>query len=191
MLRSLAKFILRVAGWKALGEPPTVPKAVIIAAPHTSNWDGVWALLYKTALDLDVRFFAKHSLFWFPLGMLLRGLGGIPLDRSRAESAVDEAVRMYIENEQFLFGLAPEGTRSLTGGWKSGFYRIASMANVPVIPGFLNYRDKIIRIGDPIELSGDMAADMQHFAELYRDTPGCRPENASPVVIPHADEQVT
>ena len=85
MLRSVARWILRVGGWTPVGGIPEDPKAVFIAAPHTSNWDGFWALTYKVAFDIDVRFFAKHSLFWFPLGNLLRGLGGIDLDVRAAE----------------------------------------------------------------------------------------------------------
>ena len=84
MLRSVARWILRVGGWTPVGGIPEDPKAVFIAAPHTSNWDGLWALAYKVAFDLEVHFFAKHSLFWFPLGNVLRALGGIDLDRAKA-----------------------------------------------------------------------------------------------------------
>jgi len=99
MLRRLAHLILRLGSWTTLGENPDAPKAVVIAAPHTSNWDGVWALTYKVAVGLDIRFFAKQSLFWFPLGTLLRGLGGVPLNRDRARSAVDQAVAMFEAEE--------------------------------------------------------------------------------------------
>ena len=164
-----------------MGDLPTVPKAVIIAAPHTSNWDGFWALVYKVAIGLDVRFFGKHTLFWFPLGSILRVLGGIPLDRSRPGSAVDQAVELFAENDSFYFGLAPEGTRSLTAGWKSGFYRIASRADVPVIVGFLDYGRRQIGIGDALTLSGDVDKDMARIADLYRDTVGRWPEKTSPI----------
>ncbi|MEL7186256.1 MAG: 1-acyl-sn-glycerol-3-phosphate acyltransferase, partial [Pseudomonadota bacterium] len=152
-----------------------------IAAPHTSNWDGVWALVYKVALGLDIRFFAKHSLFWFPLNILLRSLGGIALDRRRAGSAVQLAVQKFETEETFFFGLAPEGTRSLTPGWKTGFYRIAQQANVPVIPGFLDFGRRQIGLGEPYELTGDMDTDIAHFAALYADIEGRWPAKASPV----------
>ena len=184
MLKRLGNLLLKLGGWTAFGEHPTVPKAIFIAAPHTSNWDGYWALVFKASIDIDIRFFAKHSLFWFPLGNLLTALGGIPLDRGQAGSAVSQAVRMFNESESFYFGLAPEGTRSLTNGWKSGFYRIATEAGVPVIPGFLNYAEKRIGIGEPFELSGDIDADMSRIARMYEQAVGRWPEKASPIRFP-------
>ena len=181
MLKWLARGILKVGGWSTAGALPESPKAVFVAAPHTSNWDGVWALVYKVAVGLDIRFFAKHTLFWFPLNLLLRGLGGIPLDRSAAASAVDEAVRMFAENESFYFGLAPEGTRSLTDGWKTGFYRIALEAGVPVVAGFLDYGNRRIGIHPAVELSGNADADLARLADLYKDIEGRWPEKASPI----------
>ena len=147
MLRSVARWILRVGGWTPVGGIPEDPKAVFIAAPHTSNWDGLWALAYKVAFDLEVHFFAKHSLFWFPLGNVLRALGGIDLDRAKAGTAVDEAIRLFENEEQLYFGLAPEGTRKKTEGWKTGFYRIAMGAGVPVYLGLLDYGRRRIGIG--------------------------------------------
>lgn len=180
-MKGLARLILRIGGWSPLGTVPDVPKAVFIAAPHTSNWDGFWALVYKVAVGLDVHFFGKHSLFWFPLGNLLRGLGGIPLDRGRAESAVDQAIEMFETNDQFFFALAPEGTRSLRDGWKSGFYRIASGANVPVFFGVLDYANKRVGIGGRLDLTGDVEADLAHCASFYANIEGRWPDKTSPV----------
>jgi 1-acyl-sn-glycerol-3-phosphate acyltransferase len=184
MLRSFARWLLRVGGWTTVGGVPEVPKAVFIAAPHTSNWDGLWALVYKVAFDIDVKFFAKHSLFWFPLGNLLRALGGIDLDRGKAGTAVAEAIRMFETEEQFYFGLAPEGTRKKTAGWKTGFYRIATGAGVPVYLGLLDYGRRRIGIGRKMELTGDMEADMAVIREFYKGVDGRWPEQASPVVFP-------
>ena len=181
MLKRLARFILWLGGWQAVGEVPDETKAVFIAAPHTSNWDGLWALTYKTLIGLDVRFFAKHSLFWFPLGTLLRFLGGIPLDRSRAGSAVDQAVAMFAAEESFFFGLAPEGTRALRDAWKSGFYRIALAADVPVFLGVIDYKNKRVGIMGRLDLTGDAEADLARCADFYSDFEGRWPEKTTPV----------
>jgi len=184
MWRWIAKRLLALGGWTPVGEVPPVSKAVIIAAPHTSNWDGIWALIYKVSIGLDIRFFAKDSLFWFPLGVLLRGLGGIPLDRRQPGSAVPRAVEAFASHDEFYFGLAPEGTRSLRTHWKSGFYRIAEEARVPVLLGFLDYGRKRLGYADIIELSGDTAADLDKIRRFYADIEGRWPEKASPIVFP-------
>ena len=183
MLSAIAKLILRVGGWTAVGAMPEVPKAVIIAAPHTSNWDGFWALVYIISIRADIRFFAKHSLFWFPLSTLLRALGCIELDRERAGSAVRQAIDWFDKHETFYFGLAPEGTRRKKPGWKSGFYRIALGAGVPVYFGMLDFGKRRIGIGGHVELTGDEDADLEVCRRFYQDVQGRRPENTSPVVF--------
>lgn len=183
MLRSLARWLLKSGGWTVVGGVPDVPKAVFIAAPHTSNWDGYWALVYKVAFDIDVRFYAKHSLFWFPLGNLLRALGGIDLDRGKAGSAVQAAIRMFETEESFYFGLAPEGTRKKTAGWKTGFYRIAMGARVPVYLGLIDYGRRRIGIGERMDLTGDTDADIAYIREYYQGVDGRWPEKASPVLF--------
>ena len=184
MLRKLAHLLLRLGGWTAVGGVLDDPKAVLVAAPHTSNWDGYWALVYKVAVDLDVKFFAKKSLFWFPLGNLLRWLGAIELDRSRAVNAVQLAIDEFENNESFYLGLAPEGTRSLKPGWKSGFYRIAMGAKVPVYIGFLDFGKKRIGIGPKVELTGDPDADLAVIRKHYEGIVGRWPEQTSPIVFP-------
>ena len=181
MAKRIAIWILRLGGWTAVGTDPGIPKAVFIAAPHTSNWDGFWALVYRVAADIDVRFFAKHTLFWFPLGSVLRALGGIPLDRGRAGSAVQQAIDMFESTERFYFGLAPEGTRSLKPAWKTGFYRIAEGADVPLVPGFLDYAKKEVGLGEPLQLSGSRDADLARLRVFYEDKVGRRPELAAPI----------
>ena len=190
MLQAIAKAILKIGGWEMVGTHPQAPKAVVIAAPHTSNWDGFWGLVCRVALGVDIHFFAKRSLFWFPLSTLLRALGGIPLDRKRAGSAVDQAIEMFKTHESFYFGLAPEGTRSRADHWKSGFYRIAQGADVPVILGFLDYGKRRIGIGPTLRLSGDPQKDLEFFREFYRDVQGRRPEMAGPVTFPERPKRV-
>lgn len=181
MLRYIAKCLLRLGGWTAIGAVPDVPKAVFIAAPHTSNWDGIWALIYKVSVGVDIRFFAKDALFWFPLSTILHWLGGIPLDRSNAESAVRQAVKMFENEERFFFALAPEGTRALRSHWKTGFYRIAKSADVPVFLGVIDYGHKRVGITGRLDLTDDIEADLQKCAEFYAGIKGRWPENTTPV----------
>jgi 1-acyl-sn-glycerol-3-phosphate acyltransferase len=184
MLRHIARALLKLGGWTPVGGTIDVPKAVVIAAPHTSNWDGIWGIIYRVAFRLDIRFFAKDTLFWFPLNLVLRSLGGIPLDRRQPGVAVPAAIAALKNNECYYFGLAPEGTRSLKSGWKSGFYRIAREANVPVVLGFFDYGRRRLGTGPLIHLSGDVEADMVRIRAYYADIEGRHPENASPVILP-------
>ncbi|MGB5626252.1 MAG: lysophospholipid acyltransferase family protein [Woeseiaceae bacterium] len=181
MLRGLARLILRAGGWTPVGEVPDAPKAIVIAAPHTSNWDGFWAMVYIVAIGLKVHFFAKHSLFWFPLSTVLRALGAVELDRKRAGSAVQQAVDMFENQGSYYFGLAPEGTRTKKPGWKSGFYRIAEEAGVPVYLGFLDYKTKRVGIGPRLDLSGDQDADFAFLKDFYGTIQGRWPEKTSPI----------
>ena len=181
MLKPLARLILRMGGWTPVGDKLDVPHAVVIAAPHTSNWDAFWALTFKVLVGMKIRFFAKDTLFWFPLGSLLRAFGAIPLDRSKPGSAVEQAVAAFKDTESFYFGLAPEGTRSYRPGWKYGFYRIATEANVPVALGFLDFKNKRVGFGPTIMMSGDVKADMETLQDFYKDIVGRHPQQASPV----------
>lgn len=181
ILPHIARLLLWMGGWTAVGQVPAVKKAVIIGAPHTSNWDGFWALVYITAIGLDVKFFIKDSMFWFPLGNLLRAFGAIPLDRNNARSSLSEAIAAFDQQSPFYFGLAPEGTRSRTSGWKSGFYRIAEGANVPVVFGFFDYRTRRLGLGPMITLTGDKDADMAVIRSFYTSVDGRHPDKACPV----------
>lgn len=183
ILPHVARFLLWLGGWTVVGEIPNIRKAVVIAAPHTSNWDGFWAIVYVTSIRLDVRWFIKDSMFWFPMGSLLRSFGAIPLNRKRARSAVAEAITAFDTHERFYFGLAPEGTRSKRPGWKSGFYRIAEGANVPVVFGFLDFGNKRLGLGPILTLTGDKEADMKICRSFYGSISGRCPELTSPIDI--------
>jgi 1-acyl-sn-glycerol-3-phosphate acyltransferase len=182
----VARFLLWLGRWTPVGPGPGVRKAVIIGAPHTSNWDGYWLLVYKVAFGIDVKFFVKESMFWFPMSLLLSGMGGVALNRGVARAAVKQAVAAFADNDDYLFGLAPEGTRSRTAGWKSGFYRIAEDAGVPVVFGFFDYETRRLGFGPVMTLTGDMDADMVVIRSFYASVHGRRPENAGPVEIVHA-----
>jgi 1-acyl-sn-glycerol-3-phosphate acyltransferase len=184
MLQKLALLIIRISGWELVGEIPRLQKAVFIAAPHTSNWDGFWLLVAKCALKLDVRFLAKHTLFWWPLGPLLRAFGALPIDRALASTAVDLLVKKFRDEEKLFLALAPEGTRRWRPHWKSGFYRIANAANVPIVLAFIDYSRKRMGIGTVLSEFKGVQQDLNFIREFYAPFAGRRPENASPVEFP-------
>lgn len=167
MLSSIARLLLKIGGWTLVGDHPSVPKAVIIAAPHTSNWDGIWGLIAKVALGVDVHFFGKDTLFWFPLGFILRIMGGIPLDRANPGSSVEKAVRGFAVEDSYYFAMAPEGTRRHKPYWKTGFYRIAVSAGVPVVLAFFDYERRRLGIGATVEITGDPDKDLARIREFY------------------------
>ena len=173
LLRWLGRTILRMGGWRMVGRFPDIPKLVLIGAPHSSNWDGVWGFAAKMAMGLDIKILGKDSLFRVPLlGAVLRHLGVIPVDRSAAQGVVEQAAAMIVQAEKFWFGLAPEGTRKPVDRWKPGFWRIARAADVPVLPAYFHYPEKIIGIGEPFRLSDDMNADITRIRTWYRPWQG-------------------
>jgi len=184
MLRWLARCIVRISGWTMVGEIPALKKAVFIAAPHTSNWDGFWLLVYKVAIDVDVRFLAKDTLFWWPLGSILRALGAMPIDRSDATSIVSQLVDAFRTEEHLFLALAPEGTRKRMPYWKTGFYRIARAADVPIVLAFIDYRNRQMGIGPTLPDGRTIEEDLATIREFYSDFTGKRPECQGPVEFP-------
>lgn len=165
--RRLCRWLVGLSGWKLAGEFPTVPKLVFIAAPHSSWWDGVWGLLFKAALGLDASFMAKQELFFWPLGVLLRHMGGIPIERSSAHGVVPQMVERFATRERLWLGIAAEGTRKKVKKWKSGFWHIAREAQVPIMLIYFHYPEKTIGIGPLIDTTPDLDADMARIREFY------------------------
>ena len=170
--RWLGRTILRLGGWRVIGTFPDIPRLVLIAAPHSSNWDGIWGMAAKMALGFDARILGKDSLFWWPLSVVLRRLGVIPLDRSKPQGVVEQSIELIRQSPQLWFALAPEGTRKPVQEWKTGFIRIACMAQVPIVPAYFHYPDKVIGFGEPFHTSGDDAADMAAIRQWYRPWQG-------------------
>lgn len=163
----LCTWILRRCGWRLVGEIPNVPKLVLIAAPHSSNWDGVWGMLFKVALRVDMRFIGKREVFFWPLGALLRSLGGIPIDRRGAHDMVEQMRMQFATHDRLWLGIAPEGTRRKVTKWRSGFWHIARAAHVPILPIYFHYPDKTIGFLPLITPNEDLAADMARIRALY------------------------
>jgi 1-acyl-sn-glycerol-3-phosphate acyltransferase len=165
--RKSCRAVLRLCGWSLVGEFPDVPKAVLIAAPHSSWWDGVWGLLMKAGIGADVHFMGKQELFRGPLGSLLRRLGGMPIDRSAAKGVVEQMIDQFRLRDALWLGIAPEGTRKPVKRWKSGFWHIAHDAGVPIVTAWFNYPDKTIGIGPLFETSDDMETDLARLRAFY------------------------
>ncbi len=184
--KKLARGMLKITGWEMVGEAPTVDKAVLIVAPHTSNWDGLWVLAYKVGMGIDARFFAKHTLFWWPLGSVLRHMGAIPVNRDKSGDLVQFAIESFNNHDRFLLGLAPEGTRKWMPYWRTGFYNIAIEVGVPLVLAFIDYRQKRMGIGKTIIPSGILEQDLKLIREFYAPFTPRHPENMAPIKFPPA-----
>jgi len=181
MLQALARQLLKTLGWHLIEPKERPERMLIIAYPHTSNWDALYALLTGLGLGLRANWAAKDSLFFWPLNGLLQRLGGIPVNRRQRTGFVEQMVDRFAEGRRCTLIMAPEGTRRRTAGWKSGFYRIALAANIPVALGFVDYARREAGILAYLRLSGDPQADIACIARLYAERSGKRPELASPV----------
>jgi len=169
---ALAWLGLRLAGWKLKGRPPKVRKFVLIAYPHTSNWDFPLGLSACILYRIKVYWLGKDSLFKGPAGPLMRWLGGIPVDRSQAQDFVQQAIEAFDQSDELVIGVAPEGTRSRVEKWKTGFYHIAVGAEVPIVPGYLDYPNKELGFLESILPSGDIDKDLIAIKQAYRGIQG-------------------
>lgn len=164
----LCRGLLRIGGWRLVGEFPDVPKLVVIGAPHSSYWDGVWGLLMKVALGVDVNIMIKREVLHSPLGLILRPIGLIAIDRGAATDVVSQMAARFARKPQMWLGITPEGTRRPVAQWKSGFLRIATVAGVPILPVFFDYPGKTFILGRPVHPTGDLIADMAAIRALFR-----------------------
>lgn len=177
----LARWAFGIAGWRLEGRAPSHPHCIILGAPHTTNWDLALALLTGAGLGFRLRWLGKNSVFWEPLGTLMRWVGGIPVDRSSRKGLVQALVERMKSEREFMLCIAPEGTRKYTDCWKSGFYRIALAADIPVILGYCSYDRKVVGLGPAIRLTGDRDADMAKIASFYADKRGKHLANESAI----------
>ena len=177
MLAAISSFILRIFGWKVTGRfPHEIKKMVVIVIPHTSNWDFPLGPLARNVMHAKIKFVGKSSLFRFPLGPILRFLGGIPVDRKKSNNFVDSVVDLFNEREQLAVMLAPEGTRRKVEKLKTGFYYIALKANIPILLVKFDYGPKIIDFGEVFWPTGDIDADMSYLKKYYQGVKGKFPD---------------
>jgi 1-acyl-sn-glycerol-3-phosphate acyltransferase len=181
--RGLSLLLMKLTGWKKSGTLPDVPRYIIVVAPHTSNWDLFYGIIVAFSLGLDGRFMAKRELFHWPFGPVMKWLGGMPIDRSSHENTVDQVIRIFGEGGRLALAIAPEGTRSRTKYWKSGFYHIAVGAGVPIQLGYLDYRSKTGGAGPLIVPTGNIDDDMAAIGNFYRGVSGRYADKAGPVSL--------
>lgn len=174
VLRLIARIILKVFGWKVQVKPFEHKKIVIIGAPHTSNWD--FTLMLCAVLDAEVKlnWMGKHTIFSFPFGWLMRWLGGIPVNRTASHNLVQAIIDKFSERDELVILLAPEGTRKKNSPWKSGFYRIAVGAGVPILLGFVNGESKRCGFEDIYHPSGDYEKDLPEILSFYDGIKGIK-----------------
>jgi 1-acyl-sn-glycerol-3-phosphate acyltransferase len=179
----LAERILRTAGWEFEGTVPAVDRCVALGVPHTSNWDGVLLLALARSLGIEMSFMIKKDWLRGPMGTIMKRLGAVGIDRSRSTNIVEQMIDELRRRDRLWLVIPPEGTRSRAEYWKSGFYHIALGAEVPVVPGYLDYARKRMGLGAPIHLTGDVAADMDRIRAFYAEhaPAGHKPEDFGPI----------
>jgi 1-acyl-sn-glycerol-3-phosphate acyltransferase len=173
LLRWISIIILKLLGWKVEGEiPRDLKKCVMIAAPHTSNWDLPYTLMTAFALNAKVYWMGKEEIFKPPYRGIMMWMGGIPVDRKKSNNMVQASIDALKANNQLFLIVPPEGTRSKVTYWKTGFYHIAQGAGVPILMGFLDFKRKASGIADTYITTGDIEVDMKHIKSIYAPITG-------------------
>ncbi len=181
MAGQLAAFILGLLGWRTVYVPPPGPKSVVIVYPHTSNWDFPLGVLFRARYRMTASWAGKDTLFRWPLKALFLRLGGVPINRREHTGMVDQLVTVFATHDKFCLCIAPEGTRSKSGHWKTGFYRLAQTVGVPVGLGFIDYGSKRMGIDRWIRLSGNEENDLAMVRMFYADKAGRHPEKSGDI----------
>jgi 1-acyl-sn-glycerol-3-phosphate acyltransferase len=166
-MHNLARLLFRLAGWQIEGEVPRPERFVIIAAPHTSNWDALIMVTAAYIFRVKISWFVKQQAFVFPLGPIVRYFGGIPIDRSKRNNVVEQAIETFRNSERLILAVPPEATRKKSPYWKTGFYHIARGAGVPIVLGYLDYRRKVAGLGPAFMPSGDIVTDFEKLDAFY------------------------
>jgi 1-acyl-sn-glycerol-3-phosphate acyltransferase len=176
LIRAFLMWLYRRQGWKAEGVIPHPRKFVIIAAPHTSNWDFVYYIGLTQTLGIMPHFMAKTALFRWPMRNFMLDMGGVPIDRKKGGNYVQAMIDEFASRDEFMLTIAPEGTRGSVKQWKTGFYHIALGAGVPMVVGMMDYGRKTGGLGPAIWPTGNYEADMAKVAEIYASVTPKHPE---------------
>ncbi|UCC54441.1 MAG: lysophospholipid acyltransferase family protein [Anaerolineaceae bacterium] len=173
--RLVASSIMRLLGWRIVGEVPDLPKILMIGAPHTSAWDFLLTVLTVGSLGGDLHYLVKQSFFASPLGGLIRWLGGIPVDRQNTRGFVDQMIDEFERRDTFMLAIMPEGTRSKVKEWRSGFYYIALGAGVPISLVIFDFGEKLMRLGPALTPSGDYETELPVLQSYFLGIRGKNP----------------
>jgi 1-acyl-sn-glycerol-3-phosphate acyltransferase len=173
--------LLNLIGWNVYFKPLPGPHGIAVVYPHTSNYDFFVGLLAKWAVGLQFRWLAKDSLFRGAMGAVMRYWGGVAVDRSAPQGAIRRLAEKMLAEKWFWLAITPEGTRGYRPYWKSGFYRIALQAQVPLLLVSIDYRKKVVDVTKTLMLSGDEAADMAAIAIAYEHVKAMYPKDAAPI----------
>jgi 1-acyl-sn-glycerol-3-phosphate acyltransferase len=176
--RTLAATVLQLFGWKAVGQLPNLPKFLLVGAPHTSNLDGVLAVFVLMAAGLELHWMVKKEVLDNPFGGLLRWLGGVAVDRKSPQDVVGQIVERFEKRAKFVVVIAPEGTRKRVERWKTGFYRIALAAKVPMVLVYADYARREVGIGPVMQPSGDLEKDMAEIRAFFSTITPRHPDRA-------------
>jgi 1-acyl-sn-glycerol-3-phosphate acyltransferase len=179
----IGKLWLEAFGWEIEGGPPDVKKAVVVACPHTSGWDLPFTLAVSWALGIQINWIGKHTLFKPPFGGFFKFLGGVPVNRTGRNNAVQATAELLEQHDDLLVIIAPEGTRGKATRWKTGFYYIALTAKVPIVLGFLDYEKKRGGFGEVFHPSGDIEADWAALREFYKGVKGKHPDRQGAITL--------
>lgn len=178
--RWLGLTVLRLAGWQVTGGLPDREKLLVIAAPHTSNWDWVIALLALWAMGLRMNYLIKDTALWWPASILIRATGGIGVNRAEPAGIADSLAQRIRDADRIIMVITPEGTRARVEQWKTGFLRIAAVSSMPVVQVSWDYPSRTVHLGPEAHLTGDTATDITAIRQYYRQFTGRNPENQSP-----------
>jgi 1-acyl-sn-glycerol-3-phosphate acyltransferase len=187
LMAAFSRWVLRLSGWQVVGDAPQAQRYVLIAAPHTTNWDFPLMMLFGTALGIRPAWLGKHTLFKPPFGWLARRVGGIPVDRRAPGQLVEQLAARFEQQPRLVLVMPPEGSRGRREHWKSGFYHVARGAGVPIAMGWLDYSRKQGGVGPLFTPSGDLRADMDRLRAFYADKQGLYPEQQGPVRLAGED----
>jgi 1-acyl-sn-glycerol-3-phosphate acyltransferase len=179
MTEQICKFLLKLAGWKPVGSVIPVRKCIISGAPHTSSWDFVISWLFYRSIGGKANVLIKKEFFFWPVGFLLRKMGGIPTDRSKGANLIRQVIKQFNERDYMHLAITPEGTRKRTKNWKAGFHTIARNANVPVYVVSFDWGRKVVTLWGEFELTDNAAEDIKRLKAFYceKGVKGKHPEN--------------